>query len=293
VRDAGSLDNLVRPRHSDGGTVTPRALAVFMSITNSNFAGCSTGRSAGVAPLRIRSTKGCRFDEPAPLDRWRRPPTLYDKDGHSMKYLQRRGERARLYVVRRVAAAVRDTTSPLYLVEGEKKALAVAQCGLPAVGFSGIEGWHLRGPRELLPDFDAIPLAGRVVELAADGDWQTNPNVARHPAPWAAILDHACRTVALELRRGAPLTLLTPWGLAGETRYLLPKLLVDRETNLLYGDGGTGKSLIALAAAVAIGIGVSLPGGLRPTRCVSTLYLDWKTQGKVISLDEARWGWRT
>src|SRR5262249_44751101 len=36
----------------DGGTVRPSALAVFKLITSSNRVGCSTGRSAGLAPLR-------------------------------------------------------------------------------------------------------------------------------------------------------------------------------------------------------------------------------------------------
>jgi hypothetical protein len=40
--------------NSDGGIVRPSALAVFRLITNSNFAGCTTGRSAGFSPLRIR-----------------------------------------------------------------------------------------------------------------------------------------------------------------------------------------------------------------------------------------------
>jgi len=38
------------------GTVRPRALAVLRLMTNSNFVGCSTGRSAGLAPLMILST---------------------------------------------------------------------------------------------------------------------------------------------------------------------------------------------------------------------------------------------
>jgi hypothetical protein len=38
------------------GIVTPICLAVLRLITNSNFIGCSTGRSAGLAPLRILST---------------------------------------------------------------------------------------------------------------------------------------------------------------------------------------------------------------------------------------------
>src|SRR6266545_4597372 len=39
-----------------GGIVSPICLAVFRLITNSNFVGCSTGRSVGFAPLRILST---------------------------------------------------------------------------------------------------------------------------------------------------------------------------------------------------------------------------------------------
>src|SRR6266542_376125 len=38
------------------GIVRPICLAAFRLITNSNFVGCSTGRSAGLAPLRILST---------------------------------------------------------------------------------------------------------------------------------------------------------------------------------------------------------------------------------------------
>src|SRR5215469_2273004 len=41
---------------SDGGIVRPRALAVLRLITSSNFVGCSTGRSAGLAPFSILST---------------------------------------------------------------------------------------------------------------------------------------------------------------------------------------------------------------------------------------------
>src|SRR5262245_7460876 len=39
-----------------GGIVRPRAFAVFRLITNSNLVGCSMGRSAGFAPLRMLST---------------------------------------------------------------------------------------------------------------------------------------------------------------------------------------------------------------------------------------------
>ncbi len=38
-------------------SVAPSAFAVFKLITSSNLVGCSTGRSAGFAPLKILSTK--------------------------------------------------------------------------------------------------------------------------------------------------------------------------------------------------------------------------------------------
>lgn len=116
-------------------------------------------------------------------------PTISDSEGHSIKYLQRKDTSPRLYAVKRVADAVRETTEPLYLVEGEKKAMAAAQRGYAAVGFAGIEGWHRKGSRQLLPDFDAIPLAGRLVNLVPDGDVQTNDNVARGVEHFADALD--------------------------------------------------------------------------------------------------------
>jgi hypothetical protein len=39
-----------------GGIVRPSAFAVLRLITSSNFVGCSTGKSAGLAPLRILFT---------------------------------------------------------------------------------------------------------------------------------------------------------------------------------------------------------------------------------------------
>src|SRR5262249_2470295 len=36
------------------GTVRPRALAVWRLMTNTNLLACTTGKSAGLAPLRMR-----------------------------------------------------------------------------------------------------------------------------------------------------------------------------------------------------------------------------------------------
>ncbi len=100
-------------------------------------------------------------------------PPLTDRAGHSIKYLQPRRSGVRLFFPLPQMAEALNGPAPLWLVEGEKKALAVAQLGLPAVGFCGIEGWHLTGSRQLLPDFLWLRLGARVVELLPDGDWQT------------------------------------------------------------------------------------------------------------------------
>jgi hypothetical protein len=106
-------------------------------------------------------------------------PALTDAEGHTVKYLQPKGSAPRLYFVARCLHQVLERDAPLWLVEGEKKALAVAQLGLPAVGFAGVEGWHRRGELRLLPDFDAIRLRDRVIEVLPDADVETNPNVRR------------------------------------------------------------------------------------------------------------------
>ena len=41
-----------------GGIVRPICFAALRLITNSNFVGCSTGISAGLAPFKILSTNG-------------------------------------------------------------------------------------------------------------------------------------------------------------------------------------------------------------------------------------------
>jgi hypothetical protein len=111
-------------------------------------------------------------------------PALEDR-----KYLQPRGSAPRLYFCRRVLPLVLDPAVPLIFVEGAKKALAAAQLALAAVGFNGIQGWHLRGSRRLLPDFGLLPLNGRLVKVLPDGDVQTNPAVERGVADFADALE--------------------------------------------------------------------------------------------------------
>jgi len=157
-----------------------------------------TGRLLGFDFPRIRSAMLIPFPDPhtggfMPHVRVKVFPPARDAAGHQVKYLQPRGSGARLFftlaTLGATLGATLEGTAPLWLVEGEKKALAVAQLGLPAVGFCGIEGWHAAGSRELLSDFDAVQLAGRPVELAPDGDWRVNPHVERGLRGFADALE--------------------------------------------------------------------------------------------------------
>src|SRR5215204_5002339 len=52
----GALENFVGVVGCTGGMVRPKPVAVLKLTTSSNFVGCSTGKSAGLAPFRILST---------------------------------------------------------------------------------------------------------------------------------------------------------------------------------------------------------------------------------------------
>jgi len=95
--------------------------------------------------------------------------------------------------------------------------------------------------------------------------------------PWREMLEHVCRAGAQALRAGAPVVCMLPVLRTETLRYLIPKLLVRHETNLFYADGGSGKSLLAVAASVAAGSGAGLPGIATPTERVRVLYLDYES----------------
>ncbi len=93
--------------------------------------------------------------------------------------------------------------------------------------------------------------------------------------PWRVMVERACRVTAQASREGEPLVALT--GVASaSSRMLLPPLLYEAEATMIFGDGDTGKSLVAMALAVAVAGGVALPFGLRPARTVPVAYLDWE-----------------
>src|SRR5437870_502735 len=77
-------------------------------------------------------------------------------NGGQRKYLVRRQSAPRLYFPIPTMRRALEGDEPVWVVEGMKKALAVMQLGLPAVGIESAWGWHVKGSTALLPDFAGI-----------------------------------------------------------------------------------------------------------------------------------------
>jgi hypothetical protein len=94
--------------------------------------------------------------------------------------------------------------------------------------------------------------------------------------PWREYLEQTCARLTAAARQGEPITRLTGAPSTGE-RHLIPKILLDGETNVWFADGDSGKSLLSLAGAIAVATGKGLPGGLRPSRQAAVMILNWET----------------
>jgi hypothetical protein len=99
--------------------------------------------------------------------------------------------------------------------------------------------------------------------------------------PWGDYLEEAAWELTHAARDGEPLVTLTG-EVTSPTRELLPGMLYEGDPTLIYADGDTGKSLVALAFAAAVHSGKRLPGGLAPARAVPAAYLDWETSRDTL-----------
>ncbi len=63
---------------------------------------------------------------------------------------------------------LKDSFFPIYLTEGEFKALKLTQEGFPCLGIPG--AWGFSREKKLLPDFEAIDLRNRKVFIILDSD---------------------------------------------------------------------------------------------------------------------------
>lgn len=100
-------------------------------------------------------------------------------------------------------------------------------------------------------------------------------SVVAPSAQWSKIVDIVSRETVSRFRQGDPIVLLEGDVSAPASPFLDP-LVPSGRPGVLYGDGGTCKSLLALAACVAVSSGARVPG-LFPKTQTDALYLDWET----------------
>jgi hypothetical protein len=108
-------------------------------------------------------------------------PPLKNRKGQEVKYLQPKDSSNRLYFPPGVDLRA-DT--PVWLTEGEKKALKLTQEGFPCIGLGGVWSWrqggrgYQLGRKQVIPDLDRVLWVGREVTIVFDSDVATNTMVA-------------------------------------------------------------------------------------------------------------------
>ena len=153
---------------------------------------------------------------------------LFYQDGKTgNKYSQKKGSPNRLYFPDPSNPFRGDPAIPLYIVEGEKKALKGAQEGLPCIGLPGLWNWS-NGKGELIHDFGLLHLQGRTVYIVPDNDWRT-PKAHGYKGK-GRNLEEAVRRLAEKLmEKGAKvgIVLLPEGPLKGLDDYLLHHSIED------------------------------------------------------------------
>ncbi len=102
---------------------------------------------------------------------------------------------------------------------------------------------------------------------------------------WHALVVQACAVVAKQFAQPTPVLDLALEDDPGPVAYLIPGLVPSEETTVMYGDGESAKSLLALRISLSVQTGEDLPWG---GRCGvgNVLYLDWETNARTVS---TRW----
>lgn len=102
------------------------------------------------------------------------------------------------------------------------------------------------------------------------------------PELWQAMVVLVCARVAKDYRSPTPTLSLASVEDTGPVSYLIPYLVPQRETTVLYGDGESSKSLLSLRIAFSIATGYDVPWGHRVDKG-NVLYLDWETTPNTVA----------
>ena len=125
-------------------------------------------------------------------------------DRRKVKYESPAGAPSRAYIPPTTRAALSDPSSPLLITEGEKKAACADQHGFACVGLGGVWSWQVArpkdehgkgtGPRELIPDLEAVAWTRRPVYIVStptsrkpEVQWANGTPRSVSVVPWCAV----------------------------------------------------------------------------------------------------------
>ena len=124
------------------------------------------------------------------------------------RYRSPKGRPNRLYIPPLLDRAVlTNAQTPLWITEGEKKALKACQEGLPCIAVPGVWSWKTRDSRDksvAIPDLEHIAWRGRSVFVVYDSDVATNPKVRLAEHGLAAELQRRGASVKAVRLPGGP-----------------------------------------------------------------------------------------
>lgn len=94
---------------------------------------------------------------------------------------------------------------------------------------------------------------------------------------WRPLVDVACRMVARHVRTGEPAVALEPAAPTTETRWAVDGWIPAGQITVLFGDGGAGKSYLALSLALSGLLDRAITPRWRMGPLTRVLYLDWES----------------
>lgn len=141
----------------------------------------------GWKPSGVQTAMGIPYPNLPQFSRYKLFPAFRDEKGHAVKYLQPKDSGTHLYTLSHVSKALQDPSVPLALTEGEKKAAALVQAGVMAVGIGGLWSWVQSGTQEGSQELGAIAWVDRRVTLYPDSDVWHRPDLLN--AVYALVKD--------------------------------------------------------------------------------------------------------
>ncbi len=155
----------------------------------------------------LNRTSGLVFPYPPvdgeePFFRVRWFPPLQDRDGHAVKFTQPAGMVPRLYVPQSVRPILADPGVPLWMVEGETRALVCVQHGRHAIAIGGLWSWLANG--RPIPDLGQVAWVDREVTLGVDSDVWSRPDLLQAAYALGKELEARGAKVKIIVLRPAP-----------------------------------------------------------------------------------------